>query len=283
MTCSRTGASPLYTAPSPRVHSSSTRARSEGATTGRDGVQPSTSAIPPKRIRTGAPISAARDANAAWPRCMASNLPRATTVGRPSAVVFRFMKGGRGTDEEEEEGSEGGVSVRSGGGAAGGMRRVTRGRGRSGGAPAAGILSNVVVVSCPRRSVSGRVAADAPGDVRRRFPIARGRGDGKTAATGDADDALARIHPLGARRPPAADPGRGAARAAAIASGPSRARSAERPRATRRDALRERGEGGGARTRGGSSRRSVRKHRDESDGTFSRHRMPRRRPQRRGR
>ena len=42
--------------------------------------------------------------------------------------------------------------------------------------------------------------------------------------------------------------------------------------------------GEGARTRGGSSRRSVRKHRDESDGTFiSRHRMPRRRPQRRGR
>ena len=192
------------------------------------------------------------------------------------------MKGGRGTDEEEEEGSEGGVSVRSGGGPAGGMRRVTRGRGRSGGAPAAGILSNVVV-SCPRRSVSGRVAADAPGDVRRRFPIARGRGDGKTAATGDADDALARIH---RRRASSARrrPGRGGA-CRRDASGPSRARSAERPRATRRDALRERGRGEGheraealipGEAYGNTGMRATR--RSSADD-----RMPRRRPQLGGR
>ena len=164
------------------------------------------------------------------------------------------------------------------------MRRVTRGRGRSGGAPARG-TSNVVV-SCPRRSVSGRVAAHgirATSGVA--SPFARGRGDGKTSATGDADDALARIHPLGARRPPAADPGRGAARAAAIASGPSRARSAERPRATRRDALRERGRGEGheraealipGEAYGNTGMRATR--RSSADD-----RMPRRRPQLGGR
>lgn len=74
---------------------SSTRGRSQGATSGSRGGHPSTSAMPAKETSQGAPPRLAAAATSAWcPVCSASNLPSAT-MGGPGLPTASLCKGRR--------------------------------------------------------------------------------------------------------------------------------------------------------------------------------------------